>query len=136
MKESARYEEAREAYNRGEEATAILSLSALADAGDAHAGTFLAHILGDSTLVRKEWGRRLYETAALAGCPVAAIAMGETRTESGDFTEARRWFSLAANVGDPDGQAALGDLWINGQGGPQSHAEAAYWYARAAVATH
>ena len=139
MKESSRYEEAFEAYNRGDNETALQVLSAFANAGDVYARTFIAAIIGEDSEddpARQQQAVSLYEGAAVAGCPHAAAALGAYYVGREDFTEARRWNLLAADGGDVDAQAVLGDLWSDGKGGPQSYEEATYWYAQAAETGH
>lgn len=49
-----------------------------------------------------------------------------------DNKEAASWFRKAAEQGDADAQHRLGLMYIQGQGVPQDYSEAAFWYARAA----
>ncbi|MCR5039085.1 MAG: sel1 repeat family protein, partial [Bacteroidales bacterium] len=49
-----------------------------------------------------------------------------------DFTEAARWYRMAADKGDPIAQLSLGLLYEEGNGVPENHAEAAKWYRQAA----
>ncbi len=48
------------------------------------------------------------------------------------YTEAAKWYQLAADKGDPGAQRALGELYEAGQGVPLDNARAAEWYRRAA----
>ncbi len=43
-----------------------------------------------------------------------------------------QWFRKAAAQGDPDAQNALGQMYQDGEGGPQNSTEAAKWYRMAA----
>lgn len=50
-----------------------------------------------------------------------------------DYTEAIKWFRLAANQGKASGQLDLGDMYREGHGVPQDYVEAGKWYRLAAV---
>ena len=49
-----------------------------------------------------------------------------------DIGEAVRWYRLAAEQGDADGQSQLGAMYADGTGVPQDDAEAVRWYRLAA----
>jgi TPR repeat protein len=49
-----------------------------------------------------------------------------------DYTEAVRWYRLAADEGYPVAQYDLGDMYEEGHGVPQDYAEAVRWYRKAA----
>ena len=53
-----------------------------------------------------------------------------------DYTEAVRWYRLAAEQGDAFAQANLGLMYTNGQGVPQDDTEAVRWYRLAAEQGH
>ena len=53
-----------------------------------------------------------------------------------DHAEAARWFRLAADQGDANGQGNLGSMCADGTGVPQDHAEAVRWYRLAADQGH
>lgn len=48
------------------------------------------------------------------------------------YSEAFKWFKLAADHGDPIAQAELAYLYINGFGTEQSNEKAAHWFKVAA----
>ena len=49
-----------------------------------------------------------------------------------DYTESARWYRLAADQGEGQAQARLGDMYANGEGGVQQDpVEADKWYRRA-----
>lgn len=77
--------------------------------------------------------------AAYAGDPVAQNRIGELyyhalAGEVRDFDRAFRWFTLAADQGNPDAQFNLGVLYQFGQGVPVDPAKAVFWYRQAAQA--
>ncbi len=47
---------------------------------------------------------------------------------SEDQTEAVKWYRLAAEQGDADAQAFLGEMYENGKGVPEDETEAVKWY--------
>ncbi len=49
-----------------------------------------------------------------------------------DYAEAVKWFRLAAEQGNADGQYVLGSMYYKGHGVPQDYAEAVKWYRLAA----
>ncbi|MEE9251492.1 MAG: tetratricopeptide repeat protein [Alphaproteobacteria bacterium] len=92
----------REAYRRGEYATAYRIWKPLAEQGNAAAqynlGLLYQHGLG----VERQ------------------------------LAEAAKWYGLAAQNGDADGQTAIGDLYVEGLWGAKDYAKAAQWYRLAA----
>ena len=50
-----------------------------------------------------------------------------------DFTEAVKWYRLAAAQGDAGAQYSLGNMYSRGEGVPQDKAEAVKWYRLAAA---
>jgi TPR repeat protein len=53
-----------------------------------------------------------------------------------DYKEAVKWYRLAAEQGNADGQTNLGVMYANGQGVPQDFKEAVKWYRLAAEQRH
>lgn len=53
-----------------------------------------------------------------------------------NYTQAATLFRKAADQGFSDAQFGLGMLYFNGEGVPQSYAEAYFWYELAAALTH
>ena len=49
-----------------------------------------------------------------------------------NYTEALKWFTKSARLGDATGQSALGAMYANGMGVQQNYAEAAKWFSKAA----
>ena len=57
--------------------------------------------------------------------------IGDEFTER-DYSEALKWYGLAAEQGDPDAQNNLGSMFLTGLGVPKDAAKAVTWYRRAA----
>ena len=53
-----------------------------------------------------------------------------------DYSQAIRWYKIGADRGNSAAALNLGELMIQGQGGPKDEARAAYYYARAAASTN
>jgi TPR repeat protein len=53
-----------------------------------------------------------------------------------DYSEAVRWFRLAAEQGDPDAQYNLATMYDQGRGVPQDPAAAMKWWRLAAEQGH
>lgn len=61
-----------------------------------------------------------------------AAEKGRTARSAGDYPEAAKRFRLAAELGDPESQFLLSELYRDGRGMPQNHTEAGHWTERAA----
>jgi hypothetical protein len=75
---------------------------------------------------------------ALRGHPVAQFNLG-VMLDTGqgaaqDFTQAARWYRLAAKQGHAAAQFNLGGLYYEGQGVPRDLVRASVWFSLAAVA--
>lgn len=71
--------------------------------------------------------RRLAESGNVR----AQVTVAELAFQKGDMGEAFRWFSAAAENGDPAAQVRLADLYLAGRGTLRDAAQAAHWYAMA-----
>jgi TPR repeat protein len=95
-------EDAGEAYNRGDYATAIRTYRPLAEQGNAIARAMLGFMYLNGQ-----------------GVPQ-------------NYTEAAKWCQLAAEDGIRTAQLDLGVMYLNGQGVPQNYAVALKWFGKAA----
>ncbi|BAE50526.1 hypothetical protein amb1722 [Paramagnetospirillum magneticum AMB-1] len=98
----------------------------------------------DSILVRAAVslnGARTETSITLAQADVAklrqltaayAAEQGRGAARTSDFTAAARHFRLGAELGDADAQMLLANLYRDGRGLPQNHAESLRWMTRAA----
>jgi uncharacterized protein len=80
--------------------------------------------------------RRLLETAAALGNPLAMYSLGVMHTEGQmiDYAEARRWYQKAVELNSPFAMADLAKLYEDGKGGPREPAVALDLYRKAATA--
>src|SRR5215471_9505352 len=98
----AGFQEATDAYDRGDYATAWRELLPLAQQGDAYAQVNLG--------VMYQQGQGLPQ----------------------NYAEAVKWYQRAAEQGNAAAQSNLGTMYDRGQGVPQNYTEALRWYRRAA----
>jgi len=96
---------------------------------------------GEHVAEDRDRGRRLLERAADLGDAESQVALGYllADTEAGEPTDleaARHWFTLAAEQGNPDAEAWLGDCCRMGLVGPPDPESAENWYRRAAARQH
>ena len=78
------------------------------------------------------WSPSLPTAVAVSGsvdyADKAFAGQGVARNDA----EARKWFLLAAQAGDSGGQASLGRMYANGEGGPKDPVKGYIWYSVAA----
>ena len=78
-------------------------------------------------------GALLAAALTILSVPVLAdFASGRAAYERGNFHAAREEWEALAKAGDAAAQAALGGLYINGEGVPIDYGEAVHWTRRAA----
>ena len=61
-----------------------------------------------------------------------AYRKGEEFNKKKNYTEAMRWYRMAADRGNAQAQVAIGNLYGEGQGVPQDYGEAMRWFRLAA----
>lgn len=102
-------------------------------------------LLDRESLSLRAWteagGRKVETPVVLSGTDFAALRRltaetaakkGRLAQAGGDDAEAAKGFRLAAELGDPEAQQQLAELYRDGQGVPQNHQEAQHWTERAA----
>ena len=119
-----------EAYYYGE-------LAAERGSTDAYGGLSVMHRLGLSVDVDLEKAASLVREGAIMGSASMRVLMGIYYREGWgvpqSFTEARRWFDLAANVGNVAAISAIGDMYKRGQLGEPNPQVALTYYRKAAT---
>ena len=70
-------------------------------------------------------------SSAWAG-PEEDYNKGVVTSKAGNYTEAVKWFRMAAEQGSVIAQFNLGSMYSNGQGVPRDHTEALKWFSIAA----
>ena len=58
--------------------------------------------------------------------------MGSSYYDKGNYQEALKWYTKAAELGHPDAQSELGHMYFNGEGVAVNHKEALKWLSKAA----
>lgn len=132
------WEDATEAYERGDHATALAILRPLAEQGDAGAQFNLGVAYENGRGVAKDEREavRWYRLAAQQGDADAQNNLGGMyafgRGVAKDDREAEHWWRLAAEQGNPAAQHNLGWMYANGLGVAKDEREAVRWYHLAA----
>lgn len=90
-------------------------------------------------------GKKVETPVILAGTDFAALRRltaaaaaekGRKARFGGDHPQAARQFRLAAELGEPEAQSLLAEMYRDGQGVPQNHRDARHWAERAARQGH
>lgn len=132
------FEDANSAYDRGDYATALRLLSALADKGDAAAQFLLGNMYnkGEGVPQNLAEGIKWYRKAADQDHTEAQTRLGFIYGEGvgvpQNYAESVKWYRKAADQGNADAQHELGFMYSKGVGVSQNYAEAVKWYRRAA----
>lgn len=126
------------AIRRGDYATGLRLLRALADQGNAAARYNLGVLYDNGRGVAEDHAEaaRWYRVAAEQGHAAAQNNLANLyRNGQGvpqDFAEAVKWYRRAADQGSAMAQNNLGSMYDNGRGVPRDDAEAVKWYRLAA----
>lgn len=108
-----------------------------------------SQLLDRESLALRAWteagGKKVELPVTLTGSDFAALRRltasraadrGRLARSAGEQAEAARRFRLAAELGDPEAQHALAELYRDGHGVPQNHQQARHWTERAARQGH
>ncbi|GEL03658.1 sel1 repeat family protein [Rummeliibacillus sp. G93] len=127
-------------YLRGEfvekdEQRAFELFSIAADRGVAEAMYTLGYMYenGVGVDLDKTKSHHWFTQSALAGDVFAANRLGHEAFQNGDGVEAMRWYQLAADQQDVDGEFNLGFCYEAGIGTQVNFKKAKYWYQKAAL---
>jgi uncharacterized protein len=132
------FEDADEAYQRGDHAVAMRLYHPLAEEGYAHAQYTLGLMYHNGQGVPQDHAEALKWLRKAADQEYAKAQDGLGFIYQGgdgvpqDYAEALKWFRRAADQGMADAQYNLGFMYQNGQGVPQDYAEALKWWRKAA----
>jgi uncharacterized protein len=124
---AAPWEDATEAYNRQDYATAVRLYKPLADQGDAHSQYNLGVMYVNGQGVPKDdtQAMKWYRLAADQGDASAQYNLGLMYDYGTgvpkDYAQAMKWYRLAADQGDASAQHNLGFMYANGTGGPKDY---------------
>ncbi|MGE5517066.1 MAG: caspase family protein [Bacteroidota bacterium] len=108
-----------------------------------------AQLLDRESLSLRLWteagGKKVETPVILAGADFAALRRltasyaaekGRQARSGGDHPQAAKRFRLAAELGEPEAQYLLAEMYRDGQGVPQNHQDARHWTERAARQGH
>ena len=136
--ETAEFESAIAAYDKGDYATALRLFRKLADQGNARAQSNLGVMYrqGYGVAQNDTEAAKWFRLAADQGIADAQNFLGGMydlgRGVPKSDTEAVKWYRLAADQGNARAQSNLGASYLMGEGVPQDDTEAVKWYRLAA----
>jgi len=118
------------AFKSEDYAKAYRILSAVSKNGDRRALFYLGRMLmwGKGVHMNKNKGWKLVRRSALEGFAEAQDAIGIKYEAEKDFTNAAKWYRMAAEQGFAPGQFRLGWLYEDGEGVLKSYVYAHMWY--------
>ena len=134
----ADFEVGKQAFSKGDFATALSEWKPLAEQGLPFAAYNVALLYAKGQGVQQDSAEaaKWYLIAAEKGIPEAQYNLGVLySTGAGvpkDYVQATRWFEKAAAKGDANAANSLGTLYDGGEKGQHNFAEAEKWYRKAA----
>lgn len=130
----AGYQEATDAFDRGDVLTALKEFQALADDNDARGqyGLGIMHDLGDGVPQSSEQAAKWYQLSAEQGYADAQNNLG-VMYENGEgvpvnYDEAMKWYRKAAELGNKDAPNNIGAMYMSGVGVPRDFVKAYMWF--------
>jgi TPR repeat protein len=131
------FEDGTAAARLGDYDTAMRLIRPLADRGDSHAQSFLAHlywvIIPPDYAAAASW----YRKAAEQGDAFAQERLGYQYANglgvTQDYAAAASWYRKAAGQGQTNAQASLGFQYANGLGVPKDYVTAHMWFSLASA---
>ncbi len=136
------FETGRDAYLAKDYATALKTLTPLAEQGDARAQITLALMYEKGQGVKLDIPRAMqwYEQAAEQGLPIVQHDLGvkyfSGRGIPQNYSKALSWWTRAAKQGVVESQYNLGLMYSRGLGTSQDQTEAQHWFRLAAEKGH
>ena len=128
------FDDAVDAYTRGEYAAAVRLYRPLAEQGNAEAQWRLGFMYEQGKGVPQDYSEaaKWYRLAAEQGNAPAQLGLGTLyyngRGVPQDDAEAVKWYRLAAEQGDAEAHNNLGVMYANGKGVPQDIVQAYKWF--------
>lgn len=132
------FSEALEKYRSGDFERAAQMMKRLQTGGNLDAGAMLGlmYLRGKGVTRNRQLADQYSNAAAAAGVAIAQTVQGELASdparEKPDYATAARWYALAAQGGDAQGQANLGALYFQGLGVAKDPVLGLQWTRRAA----
>lgn len=130
----AGYQEARDAFDRGDALTALKEFQALADSNDAKGqyGLGIMYDLGEGTPQSSEQAAKWYRLSAEQGYADAQNNLG-VMYENGEgvprnYDAAMKWYRKAAELGNKDAPNNIGGMYMAGSGVQRDFVKARMWF--------
>ncbi len=130
----AGFQEATDAFERGDVQTALKEFHALAEKNDARGqyGLGIMHDLGEGVPQNSELAFKWYKLSAEQGYADAQNNLG-VMYENGEgvplnYDEAMRWYRKAAELGNRDAPNNIGVMYMTGVGAPRDFVKAYMWF--------
>jgi len=130
----AGYQEAMDAFDRGDTLTAVKEFQTLADSNDARGqyGMAIMYDLGEGVPQSSEQAAKWYRLAAEQGYADAQNNLG-VMYENGEgvprnYGEAMQWYRKAAELGNKDAPNNIGVMYMAGSGVPRNFVKACMWF--------
>lgn len=131
---SAGYQEATDAFDKGDVLIALKEFKALADEKDARGqyGLGVLHDLGEGVLQSSEQAAKWYQLSAEQGYADAQNNLG-VMYENGEgvpvnYDEAMKWYRKAAELGNKDAPNNIGTMHMSGVGVARDFVKAYMWF--------
>jgi uncharacterized protein len=130
----AGYEEATEAFDRGDTMKALQEFQTLADRNDPRGqyGLGIMYDLGEGVSRNFKYAAKLYRLSAEQGYADAQNNLG-VMYENGEgvpvnHDEAMKWYRKAAKMGNKDAPNNIGTMYMTGIGIPRDFVKAYMWF--------
>ncbi len=133
------YDEAVNAYGRGDYSWAAKKFFSLSEGGDSRAQVWMGNLYKDGHGVSQDYAEAVkwYGKSAMQGNADGQMILGYMyhvgKGVAPDDAEAMKWYRKAAVQGHAFAQNNLGWMYETGQGVAEDYAEAAKWYGKSAV---
>jgi uncharacterized protein len=130
----AGYQEATDAFNKGDSQTALKEFQSLADDNDASGqyGLGIMYDLGEGVLQSAEQAAKWYKLSAEQGHADAQNNLGvmfeEGKGVPRNYDEAMRWYRRAAESGNKDAPNNIGVIYMSGVGAIKNSVKAYMWF--------
>jgi uncharacterized protein len=130
----AGYQEATDAFNKGDSLTALKEFQSLADDNDASGqyGLGIMHDLGEGVPQSAEQAAKWYQLSAEQGHADAQNNLGVMYEEGEgvprNYDEAMKWYRKAAESGNKDAPNNIGVMYMSGVGVIKDSVKAYTWF--------
>jgi uncharacterized protein len=130
----AGYQEATDAFNKGDSLTALKEFQSLADDNDARGqyGLGIMYDLGEGVPQSAEQAAKWYQLSAQQGHADAQNNLGVMYEEGEgvlrNYDKAMKWYKKAAELGNKDAPNNIGVMYMSGVGAIKDSVKAYMWF--------